>query len=66
MNWLLFSVAVTLRCILLQSPTLSPDSYEQYLIGAVTQETQDTWRFTCQLGLNQTLGLQPGQHIVIR
>ncbi|XP_076441230.1 NADH-cytochrome b5 reductase-like isoform X2 [Babylonia areolata] len=48
------------------SPELSSTVYHQYQIKSITQETWDSWRFTCQLGCHQCLGLLPGQHVVIR
>ncbi|KAK7100428.1 NADH-cytochrome b5 reductase-like [Littorina saxatilis] len=49
-----------------ESPALSSSEYHQYQITAVIPETHDTWRFTCRLGPDQSLGLLPGQHVVIR
>jgi len=45
---------------------LRKDQYSSYTIEHIFQETPDTKRIKCKLGLEQKLGLSIGQHIVIR
>ncbi|KAK7502229.1 hypothetical protein BaRGS_00006593 [Batillaria attramentaria] len=49
-----------------ESPALSLTDYHRYQIESIIQETHNTWRYRCRLGRNQSLGLSPGQHVVIR
>ena len=45
---------------------LSPYDYRRFTVERVKQLTKDTFVFSFGLPVGQTLGLQPGQHAVLR
>lgn len=47
-------------------PVLSHIEYNQFTIESVEKDTEDSYRYRFKLPTGTSLGLKPGQHVVVR